>query len=364
MRGIHMSDANILIDGFLLGKKSGFGRFIFELCHALGTSKTDLRFDVAVPESVDDAALKKYPNIEYLKIREFIFPIWEQFVIPYLAFKRKYSFVHFPYSTSALLVPASRRVVTVHDLTFLNRNAERDLKASVIHAYYENAFNFSTKSAKKIISVSDTTKDALSGINLNSETIYNTVDAFLSLSNKINLQTNKEKYFLHRGSPAANHRNTDRVIEAFLSKTELYENYKLKIFGVGKGHGRWGGSEAQGIEFLDRVTDEDLAKIYSNALAVVAPSILEGFCLPIIEGFGFGTAVITSRIDPMREIAGGAAILVDPLSVPEIADAMVQLTLDSQTSVDWIEKGRARIQAFSSATVAAQLLDSYQRLLH
>lgn len=358
-----MATPKILIDGYLLGKKSGFGRFVFELCHAIGTSGTDLSFDVAVPQNVDISALKAYPNINYIKLPRVIFPIWEQLVIPFLASMKPYALVHFPYSTSAVLVPSKRRVVTVHDLTFLNREADRDFKASLIHAYYESAFKFATKSARLLISVSDTTKDALADINLSSHRIYNTVDAFLAVKRLSHATTPTPQYFLHRGSPAANHRNTDRVIEAFLTTPALSENFQLKIFGVGKGHERWGITKDQPIEFLERVSDEDLADLYSNAIAVIAPSILEGFCLPIIEGFGFNTPVITSGINPMREIAGDAALLVDPLSVSEIAEAMVKIAFDTGTSEDCILKGRLRMNAFKREAMANDLLSSYRGLM-
>jgi glycosyltransferase involved in cell wall biosynthesis len=92
-------------------------------------------------------------------------------------------------------------------------------------------------------------------------------------------------------------------------------------------------------------------------------SLQEGFGLPIIEGFGFGTPVITSNLDPMREVAGGAALLVDPFSLDSIGDAIVSLVHDGPLAQSLVEKGFARLAAFRSECVAEQMLQIYSSAL-
>ena len=77
-----------------------------------------------------------------------------------------------------------------------------------------------------------------------------------------------------------------------------------------------------GVVVVGKVTDAELAGLFKGAVAVVAASAEEGFGLATIEAFGFGTPVITSDRSPMREIAGGAAALVDPSSTADIAAAL------------------------------------------
>jgi len=107
-----------------------------------------------------------------------------------------------------------------------------------------------------------------------------------------------------------------------------------------------------------------LASLYAGSSGVVAASLLEGFCLPIVEAFGFGSPVITSNINPMMEIAGGAALLVDPHSVEDITEAMLRIASDKTLAKDLAAKGRSRLSAFASSSVAAELLDLYRRVLN
>ena len=83
----------------------------------------------------------------------------------------------------------------------------------------------------------------------------------------------------------------------------------------------WGGVEAggDGVRWLGRVTDEELARLYRGALCVAYPSVYEGFGLPVLEAMACGAAVVTSGIGSTAEVAGDAAVLVDPLDPAAIA---------------------------------------------
>ncbi|HET8528160.1 MAG TPA: glycosyltransferase family 1 protein [Gaiellaceae bacterium] len=81
----------------------------------------------------------------------------------------------------------------------------------------------------------------------------------------------------------------------------------------------WGGVDTGGATWLGRVDDEELARLYRGARCLVYPSLYEGFGLPVAEALACGTPVVTSRGSAMAELAGGAAVLVDPLDVDDIA---------------------------------------------
>ncbi|MDR3448540.1 MAG: glycosyltransferase, partial [Alphaproteobacteria bacterium] len=228
-----MSASRVLIDGYFLGKPMGYGRFIFELCRAIGNADTGIQFIVAVQRSADKAYLPEYKNIKYEILDDSIFPLWEQLKIPLCAARNRCDLIHFPYNTKSLLT-LRRSVTTVHDLTFFLKT-KRDWKSALIHFYMRTTFNMSVRNSDAIIAVSDTTRDALRMKSLASTTIYNTVDGFIGAQNPDRLDKPARPYFLHRGSYAANHRNTDRIIEAFLSCPELTEKYDLKILGVPDG---------------------------------------------------------------------------------------------------------------------------------
>lgn len=104
---------------------------------------------------------------------------------------------------------------------------------------------------------------------------------------------------------------------------------------------------ADDVRFLGRLSSQDLADVMGAATALVYASLFEGFGIPIIEAFSAETAVITSNVTSMPEVAGDAAVLVDPLSVEQLTDAMRQVALDRDFRSQLIEKGRLQRLKFS-----------------
>ncbi len=97
----------------------------------------------------------------------------------------------------------------------------------------------------------------------------------------------------------------------------------------GRGCGRW----------LDNVSDEELHVLLQSALALVYPSLYEGFGLPVLEGFAAGLPVISSNTTSIPEVAADAAILVNPERIEEIADAMQKLAEDDAWAAELAERG-------------------------
>ena len=94
--------------------------------------------------------------------------------------------------------------------------------------------------------------------------------------------------------------------------------------------------------FLGHVADGDLAALYAGASALVFPSLDEGFGLPVLEAFACGTPVLASTAGALPETAGGAALLVDPLSADAIAEGIARLLGDAALRTSLVAKGRAR----------------------
>jgi len=107
------------------------------------------------------------------------------------------------------------------------------------------------------------------------------------------------------------------IIPRFLEEREVaHSGVDLRVVGA-RG---WGGVEAPG--WLGEVDDEELGRLYRGALCVVYPSVYEGFGLPVLEAMACGAAVVTSAGGATEEVAGGAAVLVDPLDARSIADGI------------------------------------------
>ncbi|MDP5017961.1 MAG: glycosyltransferase family 4 protein [Dolichospermum sp.] len=101
------------------------------------------------------------------------------------------------------------------------------------------------------------------------------------------------------------------------------------------------------VKFLNYVSYDELPIIINQAIALVFPSLWEGFGLPVLEAMACGTPVITSNISSLPEVAGDAAILINPYNIEEITAAMKIIINDSETRKQLSEKGLERANQFS-----------------
>jgi alpha-1,3-rhamnosyl/mannosyltransferase len=132
---------------------------------------------------------------------------------------------------------------------------------------------------------------------------------------------------------------------------------ELRVVGA-KG---WGGVEADGdgVRWLGRVSDAELASLYRGALCVAYPSLYEGFGIPVLEAMACGAAVVTSRGSATEEIGAGAAVLVDPQDPASIAAGLEDAIARRE---ELAALGRERASAYSWGQVAAQTVDVYREV--
>ncbi len=112
------------------------------------------------------------------------------------------------------------------------------------------------------------------------------------------------------------------------------------------------------VIFTGRVSDQDLNSLMGAALANVYVSTFEGFGIPIIEAFQSGIPVITSNVTSMPEIAGNAALIVDPYKPEQISEAMIRLASASELRNELIVKGHERASIFTWQQSADLLWES------
>lgn len=118
------------------------------------------------------------------------------------------------------------------------------------------------------------------------------------------------------------------------------------------GEGRW----------LQYVPYQDIFALFQSAQALVYPSLYEGFGLPVLESFASQVPVITSNTTSLPEVAGEAAVLVNPYCIEEITDAMRRLLEDSMLREDLIRRGYTRAQGFTWEQCAQQTLAVYRQI--
>ena len=116
------------------------------------------------------------------------------------------------------------------------------------------------------------------------------------------------------------------------------------------------------MKFLDYVPYADLPKLLGQAIALVYPSLWEGFGLPLLEAMACGTPVISSNCAALAEVAGDAALLVDPVKVTDITEAMQLVATDEEARSQLRELGLARSRTFSwqkTGEATAAILQQY-----
>lgn len=166
-------------------------------------------------------------------------------------------------------------------------------------------------------------------------------------------------------------KNLDRLVAAFGRLKKRPEWRDLKLVMVGR-EGRASHQLKRKISLLpdpnaviqlDYVSQQQLKNLYRNATLLAFPSLWEGFGLPILEAMACGTPVVSSNISSMPEVAGDAALLVDPYNVEELEDAMHRILTDGDLRHDLVAKGFDRVRQFTWDRSVASMVSLYTTIL-
>jgi alpha-1,3-rhamnosyl/mannosyltransferase len=114
------------------------------------------------------------------------------------------------------------------------------------------------------------------------------------------------------------------------------------------------------VYITGHIPDHDLRAVYTGAQALIYPSLYEGFGLPIVEAMACGCPVICSNVSSMPEVAGDAAVLINPRQSSELAQAIETVVHDTGARTLLAEKGRQRALGFTWESTANQTLDVYR----
>jgi len=228
---------------------------------------------------------------------------------------------------------------------------------------------FSIKKAKKIITISNSSKnDIIKMYKVNPDKIavvYPGIKKDLGIKNKdLKMTDLNEKYgisspyilFVGTLQPR---KNIARLVEAF---SKLKSGVNLVVIGK-KG---WQfediltSPKKYGVEkrvkFLDSVSDEELPSFYKNALCFVLPSLYEGFGLPILEAMQYGCPVLTSNVSSLPEAGGDAAMYFNPEDTADIAEKIDKVISDSKLRDEMVKKGYNQVKKFSWEKTAKETL--------
>lgn len=167
-----------------------------------------------------------------------------------------------------------------------------------------------------------------------------------------------EKYLFFLGTLQPR-KNIARLVEAFAKwRSSSGKQEVALVLGGQKGwlyQETWT-SGVEGVILPGYIADEDVAALYSGALALIFPSLYEGFGFPVIEAMRCDTPVLCSNTSSLPELGGEAALLVNPLETDEIAQGIGQLVENPELRRQLVEKGRMQAQKFSWANAAQQAM--------
>ncbi len=359
----------------------GIGRYVRELVAALTArdAETDYRLFVS---GTTRAKLPAPPGPNFTWRPTRLTPKWTarlwhraQLPLPVEAFTGRVRLFHATDFTLPPTLPGTRTLLTVHDLSFVRAP---ETASPSLRAYLNAVVPRSVRRADHILADSQATKDdlialygtspqkvtvLLSGVNPRFAPVTDT-DALRAVRQKYKI--GDAPYILCVGTVQPR-KNYERIIRALAALPSQYRDVKLVICG---GKGWLMDSIDQTVAALglgERVIfpgfadDVDLPALYSGAALFAFPSLYEGFGLPILESFRCGTPVLTSANSSLSEVAGEAAIMVDPYSVDAICDGLLRLLDDMELRELLVVAGKQRAEAFTWDVAAQNLLAIYAK---
>ena len=247
-------------------------------------------------------------------------------------------------------------VVTVHDLSYLVYPRAYSLG---FHAFYRSLIPIIFARADAIITVSNLGRAGIlqyyPKASERVHVIYNGAPAIgrpeIKRRQLIDRKLPPWPFVLWVGS-LSKRKNPQGLIDAIQI---LRRNHDIGLLMAGAGHRSFKDARlkippeiADRVWLLGQVDDEaELADLYEHALCLAFPSFYESFGLPVMEAMAYGTAVVASTAGSLPEVAGDAAILVDPSDVGALADAIGRVATDADLRADLIHRGKARVRLFS-----------------
>ncbi|MFN7118834.1 MAG: glycosyltransferase family 4 protein [Saprospiraceae bacterium] len=284
---------------------------------------------------------------------------WFEISIPW-ALKKYHADVFLSFDGYCSLRAKTPTVIVTHDVAYLHMPNQIPRK---ILQYYQQYTPRFLQRAERIITVSEySKKDILQHFEIPTNKIAVTCNgckAEFKPLKAIDKQAVKAKYatgedyFLYVGSVHPR-KNVHRLIQAF---DQFKKNTQSPIKLLIGGRFAWQTGEVKDaydnalfkndITLLGYVSDEELPRLTGAALALVYVSLFEGFGVPLLEAMHCNVPVITSNVSSLPEVAGEAALLVNPYEVPEIANAMQQLYENPDLRQDLVEKGKMQREKFT-----------------
>lgn len=367
-------------------KKHGMDMVALELIRNLQEIDRENEYFIFVKPDEDNAVLQQTSNFQIVELEGGAYPFWEQLALPKAAAEAGCQVLHCTSNTAPLRcsIPI---VTTLHDIIYMESTYAGILTGGA--SAYQKVGNIYRKivvprvvqKSSKIITVSDFEKERIGAYFTMKDdgkltAVYNGVSThFKPVTNAGTLQNIKEKYnlpdryffFLGNTDPKKNTRGVLKAFAGFLKQTG--EDYKLVMLDYDRAELINVLTETGTMEIADKivltgyVANTDLPAIYAQCKLFLYPSLRESFGIPMLEAMACAVPVITSNTSSMPEVAGDAALLVNPFNPAEITAAMIKLYNDEDACRQLAAAGIKRAARFSWKAMAKDCLQIYREVI-
>ena len=359
----------IVIDFRIFGTKSGgLGRYNQEFLDNIKKLDTNNQYILLFKE---DHGINLPDNFKVKICDCHWYGIKEQIVLPWLLYRLKPDLVHFPHFNVPIFY-SGNFVVTIHDLImtkFPSRKAStlNTIWFTIKYWFYKQVIRNAVKNSKKIIAVSNfTAKDIKEYFKLGDseskkiKVVYEGVSKHDS-SQKEPFQL-PQNYFLYIGN-AYPHKNLEFLIKAFKEFWQKHSEYYLVLVGqknyfyekLAKD------IDCPNIIFSGYVPDDKLAVYYKNAIALVFPSLYEGFGLPPLEAMQYGLPVLSSNSSSLPEILGHSVLYFNPKDKDDLKKKMFEIINNNDLRNNLIRAGYKQIDRYSWHRMSKEILEIYKK---
>lgn len=321
----------------------GIGTYIRGLLRGLAEIRESETYAVFTPSPIELPA-----GFESVVVNAPHYSLRELVVMRRAAIDAKVDVFHAPHYVTPLKLPMPL-VVTIHDLIHLHQ----PLRNPLAPLYARTMIRRAMRRAARVLTVSEAVKSELAREIGFAEKIVVTPNGVDPLFTAEGPRV-EGRYFLFAGNDKP-HKNVAALVEAFARVRAARGDVQLLL--AGSDFARFAGRD--GVVARGFIPTSELAALMRGAIAVVQPSVEEGFGLPAAEAMACGAAVITSNAPALVEITGDAALHADASSIDALAETMMRLIGDESLRASLAQRALARAKQFSWTRTARITRDVY-----